>query len=229
MRRPTIPWAALALCLACASASVPSSQRFVEASELPRPPVMLVHDFAVSPEDVVVDTFGPNFAGSSPTAKRDEAGREVAAALAQALVAKLNERGVRAERATHDSIVPENAFVLKGQFVTIDEGDRLKRMTIGFGAGSPEMRVRVQVYQMTGGGLRRIAAAEGEARGNRMPGVAVPVGVGAAAGAAVRSVVISGGINVAQEISGELRGNAERLADKLAERAVTFYRDQGWI
>ena len=43
------------------------------------------------------------------------------------------------------------------------------RMVIGFGAGARELRVKVQKYQAAAFGLRRIADAEAEAKGSKMP------------------------------------------------------------
>ena len=51
-------------------------------------------------------------------------------------------------------------------------GSRLKRMVIGFGAGSSKLVARVQVYQALDWGRRRIA--EATATGSKAPGMAVP-------------------------------------------------------
>jgi hypothetical protein len=126
-------------------------------------------------------------------------------------------------------VPPANALILKGQFLSVDEGDRAKRMVIGFGAGSSELVARVQAYQATETGLRRIAEAEAEASGSKKPGMVIPVGVGAAAGTAATSAVISGGMNVTTEVRGGLEADAGRLAEKIAERAEAFYQRQGWL
>jgi hypothetical protein len=224
--------AALALCvgLACASAKIENVQSYVEDEWLPRPGVVLVYDFAVTPDDVVADTLGPEFGPSTaPSSKEVQEARRVAASLSTQLVSKLLARGINAERATRGRVPPLNAMVLKGGFVTIDEGSRVQRMVIGFGKGSSELRVRAQVYQATPYGLRRIEGGEGRATGSKSPGMAVPVGAGAAAGRAATSAVISGGMNVAREVTGSLEADAGRLADEIADRAEAFYRRRGWL
>lgn len=224
--------ATLALCvgLACASTKVENVERYAEDEQLPRPPVLLVYDFAVSPGEAVEDTFGSEFAGStSPSSKEAQEARQVAASLSTQLVSKLRERGINAARATRGSVPPENAMVIKGQFVSIDEGSRVKRMVIGFGAGSSELRARVQAYQATAYGLRRIAQAEAGATGSKMPGMAVPVGGGAAVGRAAASAVISGGMNITKEVRGGMDADAGHLADEIAKRAEAFYKRQGWL
>ena len=224
--------AALALCvgLACASARIESVERYAEDERLPRPGVLLVYDFAVTPNDVVVDTLGSEFGRStSPSSEDVQQARQVAASLSTQLVSKLLARGINAARATRARVAPVNAMVLKGEFISIDKGSRVKRMVIGFGAGSSELRVRAHVYQATPYGLRRIARAEAKATGSKTPGMAVPVGAGAAAGRAASSAVVSGGMNVAREVRGGMDADAGRLADEIADRAEAFYKRQGWL
>jgi hypothetical protein len=233
MRRDRrIAVAVLSLCtgLACASAKVENVQRYAEGERLPQANVLLVYDFAVTPGDVVSDTLGSAFGRStSPSSKDIAQAREVADLLASQIVAKLRERGINGERASYDRVPPLNALVLKGQFITVDEGNRAKRMVIGFGAGSSELRIQAQVYQATQSGMRRIARAEAKATGSKTPGMAVPVAGGAAAGTAATSAVISGGMNVTREIRGGLDKDAGRLAEEIADRAEAFYKRQGWL
>jgi hypothetical protein len=192
--------------------------------------VLLVYDFATHPGDVVVDTLGPEFAaGSGDRGERAELARAVARSLSEQLVAKLQERGVRAERASASQAPPVNALVLKGQFLSIDEGDQMKRMVIGLGAGASELRARVQAYQATGSGLRRIAEAEAEASGSKTPGMAIPVGAGAAAGRAATAAVVSGGMNVVREVRSSMDADAGHMAEEIAKRVEAFYRSRGWL
>jgi hypothetical protein len=221
---------ALLISLACASASVDSVARYGADQKLPRPPVFLVYDFAVSPSDVITDTLGPQYGTSSKASSQKETqARKVAASLSKQLVDKLNRRGIKARWADDPSVPPTDAIVLRGHFLTIEEGSRLKRMVIGFGVGASELRVHVQVYQASEWGLRRIVQAEASAQGSRAPGMAVPIGVGAVAGAAARSAVISGGMNIVQEVTGGLEADAGRIAEEIAKRAEAFYKRQGWL
>ena len=162
-------------------------------------------------------------------AKCSELGVAVSRGLAQALVEERGKRGIAARHADGRTSPPRHALLLKGQFLTVDEGSRILRMTIGFGAGATQLRVRVHAYQATEWGLKRIAEAEVKAQGNKMPGMAAPVGVGAATGNVVRSVAISGGMNVMQEVTGGLQKDAGRIAGEIAERVKGFYERQGWL
>ena len=87
------------------------------------------------------------------------------------------------------------------------------------GAGTSKLEVRVQAYQATENGLRRIAQAEVDSHGTRMPGRAVPVAGGAIAGTVATSAVISGGMAIVKETRGAMRDDAGRIADEIAKRA----------
>jgi len=188
-----------------------------------------VYDFAVDANDVVVDTFGPSFLDhKASTSERSVKGKAVAHELAEQLVTQLAERGITVKRATHSTPVPLHALVAKGQFVTINEGDEMERVVIGFGLGSEKIQVRVQVYQMTESGLRRISEVEGEAHGRKTPGVAGPAGIAGATGM-VAGVVISGGMNIVSEAKGPMAEAVKNLAKKFADRAVKGYKRQGWL
>ncbi len=216
--------------LACATAGVDSVQRYGADRMLPRPPVLLVYDFATSPTDALVDVYGSRYGTSSGASNKDETkAKKLGASLSKQIVDRLNKKGVKARWAADTETPPLNAIVLRGHFLTMDEGSRVARMVIGFGVGATELRVAVQVYQADEWGLRRIVQAEASAKGNKMPGMAVPVGAGAAMGNVARSAAISGGMNVMQEVTGGLESDAGRLAEEIAKRATAFYTRQGWL
>lgn len=205
-------------------------QRYGADRMLPQPPVLLVYDFATSPTDALVDTYGTGYGKSSQASDKDETkARRLGASLSKQLVDRLNKKGVKARWAADTEAPPLDAIVIRGHFLTMDEGSRAARMIIGFGAGATNLRVAVQVYQADEWGLRRVVQAEASAEGNKMPGMAVPVGAGAMMGNVVRSAAISGGMNVVQEVTGGLESDAGRLAEQIAKRAAAFYTRQGWL
>ncbi len=90
------------LLVGCAGRSVEPGRQHTKGESLPRPPVLLIYDFAVDPADVAVDKLGPDFvSGEAPTSEKLQQGRAVAQALSEQLVTQLAERGitVRRERA----------------------------------------------------------------------------------------------------------------------------------
>jgi len=220
----------LALLLAgCAGGSTKVGQQYSGAKSLPRPPVVVIYQFAVDADDVVVDTFGQGIGKEASTLERVKRGRVFAGQLAVKLVREVAKLGIVTWFATPKTTVPMNAIVVKGQFLTIDEGSKVKRTMIGFGAGAEEVRVRVQVYQMTETGLQRISEAEGEAHGRKTPGVLGPAGIAAGTGMVV-GVVVAGGMNIKSEVfDSSMDTTLNNLVEQFTENAARFYKRQGWL
>ena len=216
---------AATLALGCAKAGIDVMQAG-PTGPMVKPPVLLVYDFAVTPEDALTDSVGAYWerAGEAES-KEIQLGHATAVSLSEQLVAKLQKKGIAAERALDDRAPPLYAFVVRGQFLDVDKGSRLKRVVIGFGAGSSKLVARVQVYQVVDWGLRRIAEAEAVASGSKMPGMALPVGIAAT----VTSAAISGGMNILKEVRGGMDADAGRMAEQIAKRAEAYYRRQGWL
>ncbi len=220
---------AVTLALGCAKARIDATQ-VAPARPMVKPPVVLVYDFAVTPEEALTDSFGAYAERAGENDSREiQIARATAVSLSEQLVAKLQKKGIAAERALDDRAPPLYAFVVRGQFLDVDKGSRLKRMVIGFGAGSSKLVARVQVYQALGWGLRRIAEAEATATGSKAPGMAVPLGGGAAMGAMATSAAVSGGMNGVREVRGGMDADAGRMAEQIAKRAEAYYRSQGWL
>lgn len=234
----TVPWqysgAVPAILIAlflvgCAGGSAKKVSSLRGDEPLPRPPVFLIYNFAVDPEDVMVDTTGLTSGDEASTAERLSEGKEWANALSESLVRQLVEEGITTRRAKGSTHIPLNAIVVKGQFIQIDEGDEAKRTTVGFGAGSEDVSVMVQVYQMRKTGLLRISEVEAEAHGRKTPGVAGPAAVAVGAGM-VAGLVVSSAMNVKSEaVDGSMQTTVDDLAEELVERTVNYYKKRGWL
>jgi hypothetical protein len=125
--------------------------------------------------------------------------------------------------------VAGTSLAIEGHFVSIDEGNRMRRMVVGFGAGASEVRTFVQVYEATSEGRRLVEDFYTTVKSSRKPGMGPMVGVGAAAGRAVVTAATSAGVGVATEISQTVEGDAKHTADEIAKVLKKFFADQGWI
>jgi hypothetical protein len=206
---------ALSIGMGCASAATQRTGQAVEKGSLARPPALLIYDFAVAPED-------------APPSLEIARGQDIAKSFSEEVVRKLEAVGIAAQRATDSTRIPLHALVVKGQFETIQEGSQVKRVLVGFGAGSTLLQVQVQIYRMIEDGLQRISELEGQARGNRMPGVALS-GAAAAGTGFLLPVFINAGLATSREVMGGIQADIDRLAEQFAYKAVAFYHRQGWI
>jgi hypothetical protein len=93
---PVMSWPlALLFWLGCATSRVESSQSYAEGP-LPHPPVLLIYDFAISPNEALAQAYGSEFA--SPSAPVNELARKTAQTLSEQLQKKLTKHGIHARR-----------------------------------------------------------------------------------------------------------------------------------
>src|SRR5260370_40616301 len=88
--------------------------------------------------------------------------------------------------------------VIRGYFVSTEgggAGNMVKRMVIGFGAGTAEMDTVVEGFVMTPQGLRRLGSGTLTSSGNKTPGLVVPAALAIAAANPV-GLIILGGVKI---------------------------------
>ncbi len=226
-----------ALALACATANLESQDAVT--GRLPRPPMTLVYAFAVDKSEVQVDQWGLNSAGSGASdAQRQQVARTISASFRDALVKDLEKRGIRAQAATRGTPRPQNAVMLQGVFVSLQEGDDAKRTVIGFGQGASSLEARIRAYQESPGGPRYLGMGTVTAKGSRKPGVAVS-GVSAAATGSVVGLAIKGAEKVGSqtgldeplpnELKEGVQADVVRAAGKVGDLIAEKYRERGWL
>jgi Domain of unknown function (DUF4410) len=237
-RAKVLPTAAalmgMAILAACTSTQ---SQVESDAAMLPRPQIVVVDTFAASPDEVKLDeglTTEIEQAvrerhGTSRTQQEVDAGRQVADAIADKLVVEIQDMGLRAERGSTVPAGTQNALLIKGQVVSIDEGNRTERVLIGLGAGRSDVRTQVQVYQVTPAGSHLIDTIEVDAKSGLAPGMAETMGAGGLAGHLVAATLISGGVHVADEALGtDVVADADRAAAGIAKQLSALFAREGW-
>ena len=224
----------LAVLAACTSAQ---SQMETDAAMLPRPQVVIVDTFAASPDEVTLDeglTTEVEQAvkerhGTSRTQQEIEAGRQVADAIADKLVVEIRDMGLRAERGSALPAGTQNALLIKGQLVSIDEGNRTERVIVGLGAGRSDVRAHAQVYEVTPTGRQLIDTIEVDAKSGLAPGMAESMGVGGLTGHLLVSTVVGGGLHVADEALGaNVVADADRASKGIAKQLSALFGKEGW-
>lgn len=68
--------------------------------------------------------------------------------LAESITQKLKDQGFPALRFPPDQPLPDNGWLVRGQFLQANEGKRLERAVIGFGAGASDMQIAVKVCNL---------------------------------------------------------------------------------
>lgn len=215
---------------ACAQTGIRRAA-LVRETNLPRPSRILVYDFAVSEQEV---REYQGIMRQQPTIK-DAATRErqlaqdVKDALAEELVDHLKPLGFVVERVSRGAAATGNDLVIDGQFLTVDEGNPLRRLVIGFGNGASAVQTRVQVYQAPD--ARKLMDFTTDADSGKMPGAAPTMGAGAVAAGGVTAgmVVANAAVSGVKVYKSDVARMAAASGDQVARYLSEFFAKQGWI
>jgi hypothetical protein len=215
----------------CASTEITERQRY-EGAKLARPDRIIVHDFTADPADVPPGSaFAAQMASArTPPPQQVALGRRLGAEVAKELVADLRAMGLPAVAAAGQPAPRPDDIVLRGYFVSVDEGSATQRVLVGFGAGAAELKTAVEAYQMTAQGLRPLARGEIKSGGGELPGMVVPLAVVAATANPI-GLIVGGAMKGTGEVTGSdtIEGVAKRTADEIATQLKTAAEEQGWI
>jgi uncharacterized protein DUF4410 len=224
---------ALAVMAGCARISTEHVQKSIDV--LPRPQLILVHDYQVSPNEVQLDgalssRIERAVKGTPKVEDQLKVEQEVSRVLTTTLVDELRKLGIPVEPATIASAVAGPTLSIEGRIVSIDEGNKAKRLVIGLGAGASEVRTLTQVFETTSAdGHHLIEDFYTTAKSSRRPGLGPMAGAGAAAGLAASQLAVAGGVGVATSLSQTVEADVKHGAKQIAKELAKFFVSQGWI
>jgi Domain of unknown function (DUF4410) len=204
--------AAMALLGTAACARVSTENVQMREPGLPRPQLVVVHDYAVTREDVRVDSgIGARLErmqqGTPDEQERLRVSHAVASALTTNLVQELRKIEMRAEAASMAPAIPGPTLSVEGQILSIDEGNKTRRMMIGLGAGASEVRTLTQVYQVKDGAHDLVEDFYTTAK----------------------SAAVATGVGLATERQQTAEADVKHAAREIARTMAKFFVEQGWI
>jgi Domain of unknown function (DUF4410) len=216
----------LGLCLAsCASARIVSSATSPLAVENRPPAVVYVSDFALQAEDVKSEggvlsgrdhrTLLGSALPYSPlmlSASKADKAKHLATLMSRSVASDLKERGFDVRSLAPGSERPPSGWLIEGQFLDVDEGDRAKRALIGFGSGHTNLEVKVEVIDLAAGAASPpILDVTTEARSGKTPGAVVGLNPYAAAGG-----LVLGGLDSDTDV----KNSASKISDEIVRRLL---------
>jgi hypothetical protein len=220
----------LVILAGCSSTKITDRQAY-EGAKLAKPDRIIVHDFTADPADVPPESDFADKLGAAPPASEQAAARKLGSQVAQELVADLRKMGLPAVAAAGQPAPQVDDIVLRGYFITINEGSATERVLVGFGEGDAELHSAVEAYQMTPQGLRLLGHGQVQSGGGgSMPGVIVPLAVVAATANPI-GLVVGGAAKLTGEAtgSGTIEGAAKRTAEAISAQLKIAAEQQGWI
>jgi hypothetical protein len=180
-----------------------------------RPAIVYVQDFKVEKESSSNDqqALGGGRARGLIDQVKSATGMQssqVVDLMASSLVSDLNRGGVKAQRLDAGQALPKNGWLVRGVFTEVDEGSRVLRAEVGFGAGSTDLAVLVSVADLRKGKPESFYKLEAEAGSRKLPGAVVTRNPYVAAAKFVMS---------RRDLPKNIRQTAQTVADQIIRRA----------
>ncbi|EDY18252.1 hypothetical protein CfE428DRAFT_4036 [Chthoniobacter flavus Ellin428] len=198
---------ALLLLSSCASVSVKGEHR--EASK----PVQKPAKIYVAAFDTTKGAY--KIAGTE--AKDPESFKhKTAETLANYVTKCVNEHVVPAERAADAHRLPRQGWLITGEFLRVNTGNRELRALVGLGAGGSKMETRVSVIDLAGNG-KPFLTFETTGGSNAMPGLLESSGPGSAA------------MSMTTQSMMGVTDDAARTSRMIAGELNTYMMERGWI
>jgi hypothetical protein len=135
---------------------------------------------------------------------------------------KLAKTGIPIERAETDVTAPEGALMIDGSFVTLKQGSKAERVTVGLGTGKADVKTTVNVHLNTGGNPVLLTQFETTTTAAKNAGAGVPIVAGLnPAAVAAKSTVGDRKRNMNDYLS--------KSADAAANEIIQAMAKQGWV
>ena len=207
--------AGLTLILALASCASVSVDKTVEQATPQMPQKIYVADFDIANGNFKVDREGVELADFK---------QNLRVMMQTASVTDLSHRLILAVPTTNEQgFQPENAWLIRGEFTKVNQGSRLLRGAIGFGAGGTKVETNIYVYDLNQNSNTPFLTFSTTGGSNAEPG-AVTGGATDPVVAAI-GVAASGAGNVAHGLTED---TARTTREITAELSDYMYRS-GWI
>lgn len=177
LRLLRFPWFAAMLCAAASASFAADSAPFSSP-----PPIVYVADFDLDAANVAPDSGpgqrvrrlrgllpdgpGPLGQDSNP----QEHAQHIVNEMADALTGNLRRGGVDARRMARDQPLPADAWQVRGVFLNVDDGNRLRRAIVGLGAGQNDIQVAVSCDPPGAANLPPLYQTVDEAGNGNRPG-----------------------------------------------------------
>lgn len=163
--------AAFALIAGCASAKV--SDRVSDAAPTHDPAIVYVGKFELGAAQIKSDpgtlTGRPrlfNFRQKDPAEELEKLSEQ----LSNELVDDLNKADISATRLDPGGPKPPSGWMVSGEFLEFDEGNRMQKAVLGFGAGNEDAKLYVSLADLSKPAGENLLNFNVDSSGNKLPG-----------------------------------------------------------
>ena len=116
--------------ISCASSDVTARREYAGGKQLQKPDRIIVYNFAATPDEIPADAVISGYYkkhDTPQTAEQIKVGKELGRIVAVELVKEIRKMGMPAEHAGKEPAAGIGDLLIKGAFVSMDEGSQLKR------------------------------------------------------------------------------------------------------
>ncbi len=127
--------------------------------------------------------------------------------------------------------LPNNAILIDGQFINVEEGSRTGRLVIGLGVGASKLDAHIDVYQIANGSMKKVLDFNTHADSGKMPGAAWTMGPGIAITGTLTaaSALAAAGTGALKNHQSSIGAQAESTAKQISAYMSEYMVAEGWI
>lgn len=144
------------------------------------PSVIYIQDFDLGYDTARQSAEGPGRrilgrlrSTSSQKSDAEQKAKKLIGIMTASLVKGFSEKGIVARQPIPGTPLPDSGWLIRGVFTEVDQGKRIVRATIGFGAGSTKMEVYVKVSNLADDPDAPFIIFGTEKEANKVPGAVV--------------------------------------------------------
>lgn len=163
----------------CSTAKI-TGEKQLGSEPAARPTIVYVADFGLVPEEIqdkkgileevpiVSKPARELLYGQKPPTER---ARELVELMSKTLVKDIDKSGYTAIRYNPETPIPTNGWLVRGMYTKVEEGNKLRRVLIGFGAGKTDVEVVTVFDNLSKGPPQPFYEVGTNARSGDLPGV----------------------------------------------------------
>lgn len=208
-----------------AHVDIKTVQTYQGTQAVPKPDRVVVYDFAIDPSVVKTDRMPgirQRMKGNSKEDVAKQVQSQITSDMVKSLQKRLKDSGIPVEKGTPDMQVSGNALTIRGTITKLDAGHRMRRGTVGLGAGASDVETNTHISVEAGSNNVLLAELITVAKSGKKPGAAVTMGAGAAP-------AVAAGATGATAHKSTAQGDSARTGSTLAKYVANQMKARGWI
>jgi hypothetical protein len=192
----------------------------------PRPDRVVLQDFPTEGEVVLEKSrFHHHHLlhhESNEDASPEELMQHVRDTFAKTVIERLEKDNVQTERVLDASMKNEPELIIRGEFISVNQGNARKRIMIGFGRGASDIKTHVVLSLVANGRCTVLLDFNVNSQSGKEPGaLASTSGVGIAAGTVVGTL--------GDERSATVEADAARTGKLVVEQTLSVMTAENWM